>query len=127
VRSRDWVKIRNVLATEVIVGGWLPGGGRLADLPGAVLVGEHRGGALRYIGSVGTGWSDRERAQLADLLRVAAWAECPFRPVLRITGARWVLSRLVAEVEYTTRTRAGYLRHPSWHRLRPELMPGDLG
>lgn len=115
MRSRDWIKIRHVLPADVIVGGWLPGGGRLAGRPGAVLVGEHHGGELRYVGSVGTGWSDRERVQLAELLRVAAWPECPFRPVPRITGARWVLPRLVAEIGYATRTRAGYLRHPSWH------------
>jgi bifunctional non-homologous end joining protein LigD len=97
------------------------------DDAGAVLVGERRDGALRYIGSVGIGWSDRERAQLAELLRVAAMPTCPFHPVPRIGGARWVLPRLVAEVGYTTRTRAGYLRHPSWHRLRPDLAPDDLG
>jgi bifunctional non-homologous end joining protein LigD len=126
VRSRDWIKIRHVRTADVIVGGWLPGSGRLAGLPGAVLVGEHREGALRYVGSVGTGWTDRERAQLAELLRIAAIPECPFRPVPRLAGARWVLPRLIAEVGYTTRTRAGYLRHPSWHRLRPDLAPGDI-
>ncbi|MGW2658633.1 hypothetical protein ACWC1D_33910 [Streptomyces sp. NPDC001478] len=27
---------------------------------------------------------------------------------------------------YSTRTRAGHLRHPSWHRLRPDLAPDSL-
>ncbi|MEU4032387.1 hypothetical protein [Streptomyces anulatus] len=34
--------------------------------------------------------------------------------------------RLVGEVRYSTRTRTGRLRHPSWHRLRPDLSPDDL-
>ncbi|MEV4999104.1 ATP-dependent DNA ligase [Streptomyces niveus] len=127
VRSRSWIKIRNTLTVDAIVGGWVPGRGRLAGLPGALLLGERAQGRLRYIGSVGTGWSERERADLARLLSVAAISTCPFTPAPRITGARWVLPRLVGEITHTSRTRAGYLRHPSWHRLRPDLAPEDTG
>ncbi|MCX5166281.1 non-homologous end-joining DNA ligase [Streptomyces sp. NBC_00264] len=126
VRSRSWIKIRHVRTVDVIVGGWVPGRGRLAGLPGALLVGEARAGGLRYVGSVGTGWSDNERTTLAELLQVAAIDECPFDKVPRVAGARWVLPRLVGEVRYATRTRAGLLRHPSWHRLRPDLAPDDI-
>lgn len=136
VRSRAWIKIRNMRAEDVIVGGWLPGKGRLSGLPGAVLVGQRdAGGRLRYAGGVGTGWSGAERAELARLLRDSASERCPFEPVPRIAGARWVLPRLVGEVSYSTRTRAGLLRQPSWLRLRPDLtaeesaadLPEDLG
>ncbi len=34
VRSRSWIKIRNMRTEDVIVGGWLPGKGRLTGLPG---------------------------------------------------------------------------------------------
>ncbi|MFJ7201090.1 MULTISPECIES: ATP-dependent DNA ligase [unclassified Streptomyces] len=126
VRSRSWVKIRHVRTVDVIVGGWVPGRGRLAGLPGALLVGERHSGGLRYVGSVGTGWSDTERLTLAGLLEAAAIDECPFDKVPHVAGARWVLPRLVGEVRYATRTRAGLLRHPSWHRLRPDLAPDDI-
>lgn len=126
MRSRDWIKIRNVRTADVIVGGWVPGRGRLGGRPGAVLVGQREEGVLRYAGSVGTGWSERERTTLAQLLDVAAIDECPFSPVPRVAGARWVLPRLVGEVAYSTRTRAGLLRQPSWHRLRPDLAPDDI-
>ncbi|MCM2416193.1 ATP-dependent DNA ligase [Streptomyces sp. RKAG290] len=126
VRSPAWIKIRNILVADVIVGGWVPGHGRLTGLPGALLVGERHEGALRYAGSVGTGWTQRERATLAELLQIAASAECPFGTAPPVAGARWVLPRLVGEVRYTTRTRAGLLRQPSWHRLRPDLAPDDI-
>ncbi|MEV7715265.1 non-homologous end-joining DNA ligase [Streptomyces sp. NPDC088270] len=126
VRSRSWIKIRHIRTVDVIVGGWVPGRGRLTGLPGALLVGETHEGGLRYVGSVGTGWSDNERTTLADLLRVAAIDECPFDTTPGVAGARWVLPRLVGEVRYATRTRAGLLRHPSWHRLRPDLAPDDI-
>lgn len=110
---------------DVLVGGWLPGKGRLTGLPGAVLVGQRSATGLRYVGGVGTGWSETERVELAALLRAAATDLCPFDPVPQAAGARWVVPRLVGEVRYSTRTRAGLLRQPSWLRLRPDLAPEE--
>ncbi|MEU5124218.1 ATP-dependent DNA ligase [Streptomyces asoensis] len=125
VRSRAWIKIRNMQVADVLVGGWLPGKGRLTGLPGAVLVGQRATTGLRYVGGVGTGWSEAERTELAALLRAATTDACPFDPVPRVPGARWVVPRLVGEVRYSTRTRAGLLRQPSWLRLRPDLTPEE--
>ncbi|MEU9222362.1 ATP-dependent DNA ligase [Streptomyces sp. NPDC048376] len=125
VRSRAWIKIRNMRSEDVVVGGWLPGKGRLGGLPGAVLVGQRAAGRLRYVGGVGTGWSAGERAELAALLAAAASDVCPFDPVPRVPGAHWVVPRLVGEVRYSTRTREGMLRQPSWLRLRPDLAPEE--
>jgi bifunctional non-homologous end joining protein LigD len=125
VRSRAWIKIRNMRSEDVIVGGWLPGKGRLTGLPGAVLVGQRTAGRLRYVGNVGTGWSATERTQLAELLRASETDTCPFDPAPRVAGAHWVLPRLVGEVRYSVRTRSGLLRQPSWLRLRPDLAPEE--
>ncbi|MCS0606506.1 ATP-dependent DNA ligase [Streptomyces sp. LP11] len=125
IRSRAWIKIRNMRAEDVIVGGWLPGKGRLTGLPGAVLVGQRSGGLLRYVGGVGTGWSTAERTELAALLTGAASDRCPFDPAPRIPEARWVAPRIVGEVRFSTRTRTGLLRQPSWLRLRPDLTPEE--
>src|SRR5690606_24741357 len=95
VRSRAWIKIRNMRSEDVIIGGWLPGKGRLTGLPGAVLVGQRAAGRLRYVGGVGTGWSEDERTELAGLLRAAATDVCPFDPVPAVPGAHWVVPRLV--------------------------------
>ncbi|MFR9795640.1 ATP-dependent DNA ligase [Streptomyces sp. MS06] len=125
VRSRSWIKIRHLQGADVIVGGWLPGRGRLTGLPGSVLMGQRAGAGLRYVGSVGTGWSEAERARLGVLLDGLESAACPFDPPPRAPGAHWVLPRLVGEVRYSTRTRAGLLRQPSWLRLRPDLTPEE--
>ncbi|WP_019057018.1 ATP-dependent DNA ligase [Streptomyces prunicolor] len=125
VRSRAWIKIRNLRSEDVLVGGWVPGKGRLTGLPGAVLVGQRAGDRLAYVGNVGTGWSEAERAELAVLLRAAGTDTCPFDPVPSVAGARWVVPRLVGEVRYSSRTRAGMLRQPSWLRLRPDLAPEE--
>ncbi|WP_031486325.1 non-homologous end-joining DNA ligase [Streptomyces bicolor] len=125
VRSRAWIKIRNMRTEDVVVGGWLPGKGRLTGLPGSVLVGQRAAGRLRYVGNVGTGWSESERNQLARMLRESETDTCPFHPVPRVPGAHWVLPRLVGEVRYSVRTRSGLLRQPSWLRLRPDLTPEE--
>ncbi|MGW0608115.1 ATP-dependent DNA ligase [Streptomyces sp. NPDC002640] len=126
VRSRAWIKIRHMTGVDVVVGGWLPGRGRLSGLPGAVLMGQRdEEGLLRYVGSVGTGWSEAEREDLARLLAAAATDVCPFTPAPKAAGARWVVPRLVGEVRHSTRTRAGMLRQPSWVRLRPDLAPEE--
>ncbi|WP_103511129.1 non-homologous end-joining DNA ligase [Streptomyces sp. SM13] len=125
-RSKTWLKVKVHRLADVVIGGWVPGRGRLTGLPGAVLVGERRDGLVHYAGSVGTGWSEAERARLAELLQAAAIDACPFAQIPPVAGARWVLPRLVGEVRYSSRTRAGRLRHPSWHRLRPDLAPEDL-
>ncbi len=44
VRSKAWIKIRFVRTADVVVGGWVPGRGRLTGLPGAVLLGEQPSG-----------------------------------------------------------------------------------
>ncbi|MDW4916324.1 non-homologous end-joining DNA ligase [Streptomyces californicus] len=127
VRSPAWIKIRNVRTQDIVVGGWLPGRGRLASLPGALLMGEPEpDGRLRYVGSVGTGWSDTERSKLAALLATLAADTCPFTEPPAVAGAHWTRPHLVGEVRFTTRTKAGRLRHPSWHRLRSDLTPDDL-
>lgn len=123
MRSRAWIKIRNMRTADVLVGGWLLGKGSTTGLPGAVLVGQRAGSGLRYVGSVGTGWSEAERTELAALLREAATGSCPFDAVPAAPGARWVRPELVGEVRYSTRTRAGMLRQPSWLRLRTDLTP----
>ncbi|WP_461087247.1 non-homologous end-joining DNA ligase [Streptomyces deserti] len=125
VRSRAWIKIRNMRGEDVLIGGWLPGKGRLTGLPGAVLVGQRTAGRLRYVGGVGTGWSETERTELAALLRAAATDVCPFDPAPSVPGAHWVVPTLVGEVRYSTRTRDGMLRQPSWVRLRPDLAPEE--
>ena len=78
-RSRDWIKVKNQHAQEVVIGGYTQGNGSRRGDFGALLVGlpssDRR--KLTFVGKVGTGFSDRGRADLAsDLGRmVRAWAQ----------------------------------------------------
>ena len=120
-RSASWLKIRNIRAADVLVGGWLPGAGRRARLPGSLLVGLPGQAGLEYAGSVGTGFTEAALRELAGLLAGLEQAGSPFAgplPPSVVRQARWVRPALAAEVAYLERTPSGRLRQPVWRGLR---------
>ncbi|WP_030810043.1 non-homologous end-joining DNA ligase [Streptomyces sp. NRRL S-337] len=121
VRSPEWRKTKHLETLDVVIGGWLEGHGTLAGLPGSVLAGVAEPSGLRYVGSVGSGLSDRERHELAQYLGVIPLDRSPFVNPVDASGAHWAEPRLVAEIAFSGWTSAGRLRHPIWHRLRPDL------
>ncbi|MEV4870983.1 non-homologous end-joining DNA ligase [Streptomyces syringium] len=121
VRSPEWRKTKHLSTLDVVIGGWAEGRGGLTGLPGAVLAGLWEPAGLRYVGSVGSGLSEYERRDLARYLEVVRRAASPFVNPVDVPGAHWVEPRLVAEVAFSGWTPAGRMRHPTWHRLRPDL------
>ncbi|MFJ4918618.1 non-homologous end-joining DNA ligase [Streptomyces sp. NPDC088725] len=121
LRSPDWRKTKHVLPLDVVIGGWSEGRGGLRGLPGAVLVGVEEPAGLRYVGSVGSGMSDEERYGLARYLGVIPRDGSPFTNPVDVAAPHWVEPRLVAEIVFSGWTAAHLLRHPVWHRLRPDL------
>ena len=127
-RSPDWLKIKNVRTQDVVVGGWKPGQGRRSGLPGALLLGLPGPAGLRYIGKVGTGFTDRTLADIARKLADLAQTASPFAEVPRehARDAQWVRPALVGEVEFGEWTPEGRLRHPSWRGLRHDVAVQDV-
>ncbi|WP_275462200.1 non-homologous end-joining DNA ligase [Streptomyces noursei] len=121
VRSPDWVKTKHVETLDVVIGGWTEGHGALGGLPGSVLAGVVEPGGLRFVGAVGSGLSDAERRELASYLGVIPLDRSPFVNPVDQTGVHWTEPRLVAEITFSGWTSVGRIRHPVWHRLRPDL------
>ena len=123
-RSRSWVQTTLRQSQEVIIGGWVPERHRGTAL-GALLVGVPSEDGLRYVGQVGTGFTESGRRELRDrLLDLAAPAspfadELPDRPDLPDRPVHWVAPRLQGEVYYRQWTSQGRLAHPTWRGLRP--------
>ncbi|MBA3747794.1 MAG: DNA ligase D [Solirubrobacterales bacterium] len=119
-RSACWLKIKNVLREDVVVGGWLAGTGKRTDRIGALLVGVEQDGALRYAGRVGTGFTEAELDRLAKVLERrddSPFADGAVKPPKQ---SLFVHPTHVAEVEFTEWTRDGIMRHPSYKGLREE-------
>jgi bifunctional non-homologous end joining protein LigD len=126
-RSRDWLKLKCVLEQEVVIGGFTEPRGARTGL-GALLIGYHEDGRLRYAGKVGTGFDTATLASLRrrlDTLEVPAPPfEEPIRP--RPAGAHWVAPELVAQVGFAEWTAAGRMRQPRFLGLREDKAPGDV-
>jgi bifunctional non-homologous end joining protein LigD len=128
-RSPDWVKVKNLRTQEVVIGGWAPGKGRREGTVGSLLLGLPEQGRLRYVGQVGTGFTDELLDDLLARLRPDSTETCPFDPPPPRPDARdafWVRPRLVGEVRFTEWTGDGRLRHPAWRGLRPDKSPEDV-
>lgn len=129
-RSSAWIKTPLVNTQEVLVGGWTPGQGRRAGTIGALLLGAYDGqGRLRYLGHVGTGFTDAALDVLVDKLAPLAQPKSGFDdeiPAVEARAARWVRPSLVGEVVYRTLTPDHRLRHASWRGLRPDRDPDEV-
>ncbi len=128
-RTRDWIKVKNVRTQEVIIGGWRPGKGRRAGTIGSLLLGLPSDAGLRYVGQVGTGFTDAALDEMSGRLGRLARKTSPFSPdVPRADArdARWVRPVLVGEVAFGEWTADDRLRHPSWRGLRPDKAPGEV-
>jgi bifunctional non-homologous end joining protein LigD len=128
-RSPAWLKVKNTDHQEVVVGGWRAGQGRRAGMVGSLLLGVPEGPGLRYIGHVGTGFTEAMLRDLTERVGRLGRRTSPFStpiPAEHARGAYWVEPVLVGEVEYGQITLDGMLRHASWRGLRPDKDPGEV-
>jgi bifunctional non-homologous end joining protein LigD len=126
-RSPDWVKVKSTLTQEVLVGGWTDGRGERSGDLGALLLGIPSSSGLRYVGKVGTGFSERARRELLGELRPLATGKNPFDdPLPNGEAPHFVRPKLVGEVGYSDWTPAGRLRHPTWKGLRMDKRPEEV-
>ena len=83
---------------------------------------------LIYAGSVGTGWSIQlGRSIMASLQRIGRETP-PFVALPRpdANDARWTEPKLVCEVEFSTWTRDGRVRHPSSKGMREDKVAKEV-
>lgn len=134
-RSGAWLKVKNVRRQELVIAGWVPGAGRRQGSIGAILVGYYdcplaaaRGKkpGLVYAGKVGTGFSERQLAELGQLLAPLRRPTSPFAHGSPAKEAIFAEPTLVGEFTFTEWTPHGTLRHPSFKGLRPDKKATDV-
>ncbi|ORX07429.1 ATP-dependent DNA ligase [Mycobacterium triplex] len=128
-RSASWVKDKHWSTQEVVIGGWKAGeGGRTSGI-GSLMVGIPGSGGLRFVGRVGTGFTERDLANLKKTLAPLHTDESPFDarlPTRDAKGVTFVEPVLVGEVRYSEWTPDGRLRQPSWRGMRPDKKPSEV-
>jgi bifunctional non-homologous end joining protein LigD len=127
-RTDRWLKVKIRPEQELVVGGWATGTGRAIEL-GALLVGVHEGGALRYAGKVGAGFTDASRAELLAAVAKLAASEPPFDPPPPRAAARnaqWLRPELVIRAEFAGWTGDGLVRQASFKGIELEKDPNAV-
>ncbi|WP_419706008.1 ATP-dependent DNA ligase [Promicromonospora sp. NFX87] len=137
-RSREWLKLKHSAMQEVVIVGWRPGRAN-ASVMGSLLMAvpeqDADGDGLRYVGRVGTGFTERERREITAQLR-AMERKTPSAsgvPKEDASDARWVTPRLVGEVTYADWVEGSdgasgerRMRHSVWRGWRPDKSPDEV-
>ena len=125
-----WLKVKVHQEDEFVIGGYTPPRGARSHL-GALLLGAYEGSALRYVGKVGTGFSEKTLAELSRTLAPLSRKTAPFADAPREKGAVWLEPALVAQIAYQEMTAEGKLRQPVFLGIRDDKpakrvrMPGQ--
>jgi len=125
-RSKEWLKIKNVQSTEVVIVGYTePKGGRTHF--GSLVLANKKGRQWQYRGHVGTGFPHELLASLKKKMKPLETKDSPFTTKVPLNGqVTWLKPKLVADIAYTEITRDGIFRHPAFLRLRDEKELSNL-
>jgi len=124
-RSTKWLKVKVHQEDEFVIGGYTPPRGARSHL-GALLLGAHEKRALRYVGKVGTGFSEKTLGELAKTLAPLERKTAPFVNPPREKGAVWLDPVLVAQISFQEWTAEGKLRQPVFLGIRDDKAAKDV-
>lgn len=112
-RSEAWRKVPRVQRVKAVVGGFTVGEGGRAATFGSLQVGLWRDGALVWVGSVGTGFTDSMLVAIRQALDQQRSDTSPFHPNADLPqGTQWVEPRLVAMIGIKEWTSYDRMRAP---------------
>jgi bifunctional non-homologous end joining protein LigD len=126
-RTDNRLKIKTSKRQEVVIAGFTAPR-RTRPFFGALTLARREGDGWRYIGHVGTGFSQDLLEELHGKLIKLRTAKSPFsRKTKDEAVTTWVKPQLVAEVKFTKWTSSGEMRHPVYLGLREDKLRPPAG
>lgn len=137
-RGKEWLKIKTEKRQEVVIAGYTRNENTSKQFS-ALLLGLYEDGEFKFIGPVGTGFTNKLQAEILEKLKPLETEKCPFKTVPEYNKpsrfrpnppkaeVTWVKPELVCEISYRELTPDGAIRHPSFKGLRFDKNPKDIG
>ena len=123
-RSPDWRKVAHKHRGKAVVGGVLAGVRTRALTFGSLLLGLWAPDGLRFIGSVGSGLTERSLREVGALLEPIRRKDSPFVNAVDVPGHKsYVDPVLVVEIEYRQWTPFDRLRAPVFKGQAVDVPP----
>ena len=137
LRSKEWLKIKVHRRQEVIVAGFTKNEGTGKPFSALVLA-VYDNKVLKYVGKVGTGFSDKLQKEMMVQFKPLITAESPFdvepdvdkpsrfRPKRMGAKPTWLKPELVCEVAFAEVTSDGVFRQASFKGMRTDKKATDV-
>ncbi|NEI24118.1 ATP-dependent DNA ligase [Rhizobium leguminosarum] len=117
-RLGDWIKVKCVQSDAFVIVGYEPSIGAYGGF-GSLLLAARKASQLVYVGSVGTGFKEREADALRKLMdKIPCKRKTPPIPYSGKRQVVWQQPTLIAEIAYRGWTGDRKLRHSSFKGLR---------
>jgi bifunctional non-homologous end joining protein LigD len=137
LRSKEWLKIKVHRRQEVIIAGFTRNAGTSKPFS-ALALAVYDKGELRYVGKVGTGFSDKLQKEMMAQFKPLITDKSPFevepdvdkpsrfRPQRLGAKPTWLKPELVAEVAFAEVTGEGIFRQASFKGMRTDKKAKDV-
>lgn len=125
-RTSDWLKIKIANQEEaIIIGITAPKESR--QYFGALLLAQHNGKKLQFIGKCGTGFTDSILKELYAKLQPSFIEESPLDEKISLRDKiQWVKPKFVCQVKFSEWTNDKRLRHPVYLGLRIDKKTNEV-
>jgi bifunctional non-homologous end joining protein LigD len=125
-RTDAWRKIKLRNTQDCVILGYTQGQRARGATFGALLVGVVEGDGWRWIGQVGSGFTEATLARIMEQLEPLTTDEPAAAELRSVKGAVYVEPKVVCECEFLEITKGtGKMRAPTFKGLRPDKLPEE--
>jgi bifunctional non-homologous end joining protein LigD len=128
VRSKEWLKIKNIRTQDCVVVGYTEGEGNRRNAFGSLLLAVYdtEDKSYQFVGHVGSGFDHQAVRDIYSMLRDIRAESMPIKTLpYKNRRTTWVKPVLVAEVKFTQWTLEGIMRAPIFLRFRSDKSPQE--